>query len=697
MIPCKNNFCTKFAHHLHFCGLQKLNTLNLRLFHPPLNPCNHFSTVLTKTNWYTISCKYRGCSGLPVEDNLRYADTYLIEAVDKTLSTYNIKEGTRIIGFSAFSGCFGLTSINIPEGVTSIWDYAFSGCSRLTSITIPEGVTSIGRSAFSNCSRLTSINIPEGVTSIEYETFKDCSSLSSISIPESVTSIGADAFYGCSNLTLVNIPENLASIGARAFANTPWYESMPDGIVYINNVLYCLKGKLSSPFELTIKDGTKSISNSALSGCYQLRSVSIPESVTEIGSYAFSGCIGLTSIKIPKSVNSIGDNAFKECIALNEVHISDLSAWCNIIFAGYEYTSNPLYLAHHLFLNNNEVTDLIIPDEVTKINKYAFVGCDGLKTLVIPESIKTIEDGAFFHCTELTEVELPDVDIEIGFEVFGECNSLVKPIYNSKQFVKLSEAYRGEFVIPESIETICSTAFSYCDKLTKVTIPPSVTSIGRSAFRKCQSLSVINVQGTTPPTLVATGSYHSFDSYSAYLYVPTGCEESYATAEGWKNFAKIREKDFGVKDCLLALKGISGGIVSMKSKPMTQYSFLITAEEGWKVSSISFNGSDVTSELAQDGSYTTPALTGDSELNVVFEQDGNEVKEVGEEGQLRVFASGSAVTIQNNGEPQQVSVYTTDGKAVKQTIAERGNTRIPLKEGNVYLLKIGDRTFKVAM
>ena len=46
------------------CGLQKLNTLNLCLFHPPLNPRNHFSTVLIKTNWYTISYKYQGCMNL---------------------------------------------------------------------------------------------------------------------------------------------------------------------------------------------------------------------------------------------------------------------------------------------------------------------------------------------------------------------------------------------------------------------------------------------------------------------------------------------------------------------------------------------------------------------------------------------------------------------------------------------------------
>ena len=44
--------------------MQKLNTLNLRLFHPLLNPRHHFSTVLSETNWYTISCKYSDCSSL---------------------------------------------------------------------------------------------------------------------------------------------------------------------------------------------------------------------------------------------------------------------------------------------------------------------------------------------------------------------------------------------------------------------------------------------------------------------------------------------------------------------------------------------------------------------------------------------------------------------------------------------------------
>ena len=123
---------------------------------------------------------FSGCASLPVIDNIRYADTYLIEAVDKTLSTYSIKEGTRWIGSSAFYDCTGLTSVTIPNSVTSIGNSAFSGCTGLTSIEIPNSVTSIGSYAFCECTGLTSVTIPNSVTSIGGWTFAYCSSLASI-------------------------------------------------------------------------------------------------------------------------------------------------------------------------------------------------------------------------------------------------------------------------------------------------------------------------------------------------------------------------------------------------------------------------------------------------------------------------------------------------------------------------------------
>jgi len=119
-------------------------------------------------------------------------------------------------------------------------------------------------------------------------------------------------------------------------------------------------------------------------------------SVTSIGGYAFQYCNGLTSITIPNSVISIGDYAFKNCTSLTSVNISDLAAWCNIIFSGYY--SNPLFYAKSLYLNGEKVTNLIIPNSVTSIRQYAFCYCSSLTSITIPNSVASIGDYAFQYC-----------------------------------------------------------------------------------------------------------------------------------------------------------------------------------------------------------------------------------------------------------------------------------------------------------
>ena len=76
---------------------------------------------------------------------------------------------------------------------------------------------------------------------------------------------------------------------------------------------------------------------------------------------------------IPNSVTSIGDEAFYGCSGLTVVHITDLSAWCKIKFDSFY--SNPTYYAPHLYLNGDEIINLVIPDDVTSIGEYAFDGC----------------------------------------------------------------------------------------------------------------------------------------------------------------------------------------------------------------------------------------------------------------------------------------------------------------------------------
>ena len=139
-------------------------------------PNTYEGLPVTSIGWYAFS----GCTGL---------------------TSIVIGDSVTSIGYGAFEDCTGLTSIVIPDGVTSIDDYAFYGCTGLTSIVIPDSVTSIGDGAFYGCTGLTSIVIGDSVTSIGYRAFEYCTSLESVVIPDSVTSIGYSAFYNCAGLT----------------------------------------------------------------------------------------------------------------------------------------------------------------------------------------------------------------------------------------------------------------------------------------------------------------------------------------------------------------------------------------------------------------------------------------------------------------------------------------------------------------
>ena len=138
-----------------------------------------------------------GCTAMPVENDIRYADTYVIGVTDKTHTSYNIKEGTRFIGSDAFRYCTNLVSIHIPNSVISIDFEAFRNCNALKSIIVPFSVKSIGEFAFEDCKKLESAQWPNAVTWIGQGVFRNCVNLSTIKLGNGINSISNEWFRGC--------------------------------------------------------------------------------------------------------------------------------------------------------------------------------------------------------------------------------------------------------------------------------------------------------------------------------------------------------------------------------------------------------------------------------------------------------------------------------------------------------------------
>ena len=352
--------------------------------------------------------------------NVKYSGEVVIPStVTYDGTTYSVTS----IGYEAFLGCSGLTSVTIPESVSEIGGYAFSGCSGLTSVTIPESVTKIGDLAFQGCSGLTSVVYnAKNCTSMgssSYPAFSGCKNLTALTIGENVQTIPSYAFSGCSRLTSVTIPESVTSIGEDAF-----YGCNGLAKVEISDIAAWCNIEFGNDYANPLYYAHNLYLNGVI-----VRHLFIPESVTEIGDWAFSGCSGLTTVAIPESVTSIGEKAFQGCSGLAKVEISDIAAWCNIEFGSDD--ANPLSYAHNLYLNRVLVKNLVIPESVTSIGKYAFSGCNGLTSVTIPESATEIGDYAFKGCTDLMSftslnVMPPTLPGETTFEgMSGSCQLYV--------------------------------------------------------------------------------------------------------------------------------------------------------------------------------------------------------------------------------------------------------------------------------
>ena len=464
--------------------------------------------------------KYSGNVVIP--PSVKYfGKTYVVSEIGSSafgscnnLTSITIPNTINKIGWSAFIGCTSLKDLTIPGSVISIDSQVFYGCSGLTTVTISEGVTCIGSKMFYNCSGLKSVTIPSSVTSIGSSAFYGCSSLTKVIVPDitawcginfegssnplsyakhlysdvntevvdlvipsSVTSIGSSAFHSCSGLTSVTIPEGVTSIGSSAFSGCSGLKSatIPFSVTNIGERTFYSCSSLTS---VTIPEGVTSIGSETFYGCSSLTSVTIPAGVTDIGSSAFYSCSGLASVDIPASVTSIGSLAFFGCSGLTSVDIP----------------TNVTSIGRLAFSGCSGLTSVDIPSSVTRIEESTFSGCSSLTGVTIPSSVTYVGVGAFYNCNSLTSVKVSVVDIA------SFCNNrlmwnLIK--YNDIEapvtLVNVEGNEITDYIVPEGVTRIGSSAFMGCSGLKSVTIPDGVTIIGFEAFSGCSGLTSITI------------------------------------------------------------------------------------------------------------------------------------------------------------------------------------------------------------
>ena len=428
-------------------------------------------------------------------------------------------------------------------------------------IRIPGAAGNIEAGAFEYCNSIVSVTIEEGIAEIGSFAFRECKNLVEVTLPASITKIGWGAFTSCDSLERINIADpdawsKIEFVTGRSVVGKA-VNPIPE-----NAMLYYQGKKLSETAAETVIDRNDTV----LAGHNEIVNVVIQEGVTAIAPHAFENCGNLKSITIPRTVGKIGEQAFNGCTGLEEVHLTDLTSWLYVSLdqGFYSIQSNPFYTGAKMYIGNQLVEDVMIPEDITiigdqlrnyrhmttlkfhnrveRIKDGAFAGCIGLKKVELPEGITKISRQLFYGCKNLVSVHIPDNYRSIEKEAFSSCTSLKNILLPSSLEMIGENAFKdsglSEITIPERVNKIEGWAFSSCDHLKSVRIiskhieygysvfawnralkniqfPEGIEAIGRSMFDNCKMKSFII------PDTVRIIENEAFDNNRfAELYIP---------------------------------------------------------------------------------------------------------------------------------------------------------------------------------
>ena len=396
-------------------------------------------------------------------------DNYLCYNITSSSEPYTV-EVTCQVSFSS-ENYYGISSFTIPTtvehngityAVTGIDDRAFRSCFALKSITIPEGITNIGTLAFQYCRALTSITIPNSVTNIGQFAFGSDTSLTSITIGKGVTNIDGSVFSKVENITKfvclsphltyikdfslsdqVHLDTVIAYAPFLNISEESWTNASKQ-LRYVNVIGGELKdnafgfirrsNKTLKVLDLTNATNTELL-DEVLRNCYNLEELYLPSNLTHIPYMGVAECVKLLSITIPASVVEIEGRAFENCRMLSSVIFAEDGALTTI--------------GDWAFYNCHELTNIVIPEGVTKIGHAAFYGCTYLTEITLPSSVQEVADNGFALCGKLQKMHVKAlVPPTIHSKTFYEVNRKI-PVYVPDEVVEdyKADPYWKEFLI----------------------------------------------------------------------------------------------------------------------------------------------------------------------------------------------------------------------------------------------------------
>ncbi len=392
---------------------------------------------------------------------------------------------------------------------------------------------------------------------------------------------------------------------------------------------------------ITTPNSVTSIESAAFYGCSSLTSVTIPNSVTSIEANAFYFCFSLTSVTIPNSVTSIGSSAFYDTAWY--YNQPDGLVYAGMIAYGYKGTmpqnttiilkEGTLGIAGSAFSGCYSLTSVTIPNSVTSIGDYAFYKCNRLTSVTIPNSIQTIERSTFEGCSGLSNITIPNSVSSIGSSAFEGCSSLTS------------------VTIGNSVTSIGSSAFEGCSSLTSVTIGNSVTSIGVAAFFECFGLTDVII-GKNVNSIGTQAFYNCYRLNNIYSLNPI--PPTVANTDIFACSTKYVRDKYDVYN----------------------YATLHIP-----------NGSKEDYSTAHDWRYFK-RIKEDAETASIGSLSLEDVKVTGGDGEI---------SIEHIDKPTDVYVYSVGGKLIARESAASGSINLQVPKGQLYIVKVGGRTYKVVM